>query len=173
MKRSIKSTLMMSVMSFLAMSFLATPAISGGNGPADGYTIHVQAPHMMADGTIGGPYHHYCKGIQGGEILQCMLFESTASDARMVAVEYFIAKDLARKNVPLVKWNRNFHDHQVEIDTGRVAILDIDDPKKVQALAEAAGKTDGVIFHLWGKDQVVPDGTVTIPTSLGHVYRTK
>ena len=102
-----------------------------------------------------------------------LLFESTASDARMVAVEYFIAKDLARKNVPLVKWNRNFHDHQVEIDTGRVAILDIDDPKKVQALAEAAGKTDGVIFHLWGKDQVVPDGTVTIPTSLGHVYRTK
>ena len=54
-----------------------------------------------------------------------------------------------------------------------MAILDIDDPKKVKALAEAAGKTDGVIFHLWAKDQVVPDGTVTTPTSLGHVFRTK
>jgi hypothetical protein len=20
---------------------------------------------MMADGTVGGPYHHYCKGVQG------------------------------------------------------------------------------------------------------------
>ena len=30
-----------------------------------------------------------------------------------------------------------------------------------------------VIFHLWGKNQVVPDGTVTTPTSIGHVYRKK
>ena len=59
------------------------------------------------------------------------------------------------------------------IDTGRVQILDIDDPAKVKALAEAAGKTDGVIIHLWGKDKVVPDGTVSIPTSLGHVFRTE
>jgi len=44
---------------------------------------------------VSGPYHSYCKGIQGGEILQCMLFKTTAPDARMVAVEYFIAKDLA------------------------------------------------------------------------------
>ncbi|HIB42798.1 MAG TPA: DUF1264 domain-containing protein, partial [Nitrospina sp.] len=117
MKRSIKAILMMSVMGFLAMGFLATPAMSGGNGPADGYTIHIQAPHMMADGTTGGPYHHYCKGIQGGEILQCLLFPTTAPDAKLVAVEYFIAKDLARKHVPLIQWNRNFHDHQVEIDT--------------------------------------------------------
>lgn len=173
MRHMYKSVFMMSVLGLLVMGFLATPAISGGNGPADGYTIHVQAPHMMADGSVGGPYHHYCKGIQGGEILQCMLFETTAPDAKMVAVEYFIAKDLARKNVPLIQWNRAFHDHQVEIDTGRVAILDIEDPKEVKALAEAAGKTDGVIFHLWGKNQVVPDGTVTIPTSLGHVFRTK
>ncbi|MBT6295062.1 MAG: DUF1264 domain-containing protein [Nitrospina sp.] len=167
----LKSILMISVLSFAIFGLMISTAISGG--PADGYTIHVQAPHMMADGTTGGPYHHYCKGIQGGKVLQCLLFESTAPDAKLVAVEYFIEKNLARKNVPLIQWNRNFHDHQVEIDTGRVAILDIDDPKKVQALAEAAGKTDGVIFHLWGKDQVVPDGTVTIPNSLGHVYRTK
>ena len=95
MRHMYKSVFVMSVLGLLAMGFLATPAMSGGNGPADGYTIHVQAPHMMADGSVGGPYHHYCKGIQGGEILQCMLFETTAPDARMVAVEYFIAKDLA------------------------------------------------------------------------------
>ena len=173
MKKTIRTTLMICALSLVGLGFLATPAISGGNGPADGYTIHVQAPHMMADGTVGGPYHHYCKGIQGGEILQCLLFETTAPDSKLVAVEYFIAKDLARKNVPLIQWNRAFHDHKVEIDTGRVAILDIEDPKEVKALADAASKTDGVIFHLWGKDQVIPDGTVTVPTSVGHVFRTK
>ena len=171
MKQTIKSVLIASILSFAVLGLMVSTAISGG--PADGYTIHVQAPHMMADGKVGGPYHHYCKGIQNGKVLQCLLFESTKPDAKLVAVEYFIEKNLARKNVPLVQWNRAFHDHQVEIATGRVAILDIDDPKEVKALADAAAKTDGVIFHLWGKNQVVPDGTVTTPTSIGHVYRTK
>ena len=77
------------------------------------------------------------KGFKGGKVLQCLLFESTAPDAKLVAVEYFIEKNLARKNVPLIQWNRNFHDHQVEIDTGRVAILDIDDPKKSTSLGRS------------------------------------
>ncbi|HBP89501.1 MAG: DUF1264 domain-containing protein [Nitrospira sp.] len=172
MRHSIRTMFMMGALSLLAMGCMTTPAMSEGKSPTDGYDIHIQAPHMMADGTVGGPYHHYCKGISD-ELLQCQLYESTDPNAKLVAIEYFIAKDLARKNVPLVQWNRAFHDHQVEIDTGRVQILDVEDPAKVKALAEAAGKTDGVIFHLWGKDQVVPDGAVSIPTSLGHVFRTE
>ncbi len=172
MQRSMRSLLFVGALSFLAMGCMTTPAMSGGNSPTDGYDIHIQAPHMMADGTPGGPYHHYCKGISD-ELLQCQLYESTDPKAKLVAIEYFISKELARKNVPLVQWNRAFHDHQVEIDTGRVQILDIDDPAKVKALAEAAGKTDGVIFHLWPKGKAVPDGSVSTPTSLGHVYRTE
>ena len=172
MRGSVQTVLLTGALSFLAMSYMTTVAMSGGNKPTDGYDIHLQAPHMMADGTPGGPYHHYCKGISD-ELLQCQLYESTAPNAKLVAIEYFISKELARKNVPLVQWNRAFHDHQVEIDTGRVQILDVDDPEKVKAIAQAAGKTDGVIFHLWGKDKVVPDGTVSIPTSLGHVFRTE
>ena len=30
--------------------------------PADGYTVHVTAPHMV-NGHEMGPYHHYCKVI--------------------------------------------------------------------------------------------------------------
>lgn len=172
MKTSVRMVLIAGALSFLAMGCMTTPAMSDGGKPTDGYDIHVQAPHMMADGTPGGPYHHYCKGISD-ELLQCQLYESTDPNAKLVAIEYFIGKDLARKNVPLIQWNRAFHDHQVEIDTGRVQILDIDDPEKVKAIAQAAGKTDGVIFHLWDKSQVVPDGTVSIPTSLGHVFRTE
>lgn len=172
MHHSIRLLLFFGTLCVFALGLMTTPVISGEGKPTDGYDIHVQAPHMMADGTVGGPYHHYCKGISD-EVLQCQLYESTDANAKLVAIEYFIAKDLARKNVPLVQWNRAFHDHQVEIDTGRVQILDIDDPAKVKAIAEVAGKTDGVILHLWGKDQVVPDGTVSIPTSLGHVFRTE
>ena len=171
MKHTLRSMFMVSVLNFTVLGFMVTPAISGG--PTDGVDIHVQAPHMMADGTGGGPYHHYCKGIQGGEGLQGLLFGSTKPDAKLVAVEYFIEKNLARKNVPLIQWNRAFHDHEVEIAGGRVVILDPKDPEGQKAVAAAAGKTDGVIFHLWGKNQVVPDGTVTIPNAIGHVHRTK
>jgi hypothetical protein len=54
-----------------------------------------------------------------------------------------------------------------------VEILDPKDSEGQKPVAAAAGKTDVVIFYLLGKDQVIPDGTVTIPNAIGHVYRTK
>jgi hypothetical protein len=171
MKRILRSMFIVGVLSFVVLGVKTIPAISVGL--KDGFDIHVQAPHMMADGTVGGPYHHCCKGIQGGEVLQCLIFVSTKVDTKLVAVQYFIEKNLARKNVPLIQWNRKFHDHEVEIAGGRVVIRDPKDPEGQKVVAAAAGKTDGVIFHLWGKDQVVPDGTVTTPNAIGHVHRTK
>ena len=140
----------------------------GGGGPSQGYDLHVQAPHVMEDGTVGGPFHHYCKGISD-KILQCLLFESTAANAPLVAVEYFVAKDLAR-TLPVIQWHRYFHDHKQEIATGRVQILGIEDQEKVKSIAEAASKTDGVIYHLWQKGLEFPDGSVTFPQSVGHVF---
>lgn len=143
-------------------------AMSGEpSSPAVGYEIHVQAPHMMADGTPGGPFHHYCKGISD-KILQCLLFESTDPKAPLVGVEYFVAKDLTRK-LPAIQWHRHFHDHKVEIATGRVKILDMPDDQAAK-VAEVAAGTDGVIYHLWQHGQEFPDGTVSFPQSLGHKF---
>jgi len=72
--------------------------------PAEGYNIHVIAPHRHEDGTVHGPYHHYCKPIKP-EILQCMIFLSTDPNAELVEIEYFIDKKLARTNVTLEQWN--------------------------------------------------------------------
>ncbi len=135
--------------------------------PAVGYEIHVQAPHMMADGTPGGPFHHYCKGISD-KILQCLLFESTDPKAPLVGVEYFVAKDLTRK-LSAIQWHRHFHDHKVEIATGRVQVLDMP-AEQAAKIAEAAAGTDGVIYHLWQHGQEFPDGTVSFPQSLGHKF---
>ena len=137
------------------------------SSPATGYDIHVQAPHMMPDGTPGGPYHHYCKGISD-QILQCLLFESTDPKAALVGIEYFVSKDLSRK-LPPIQWHRYFHDHKVEIETGRVQVLDLP-ADQAKAVAEAASKTDGVIYHLWQKGLEFPDGSVSYPQSLGHKF---
>jgi len=142
-------------------------ALSGEpKSPAVGYDIHVQAPHLMPNGEVGGPFHHYCKGISD-KILQCLLFESTDPKAPLVAIEYFVAKDLTSK-LPSIHWHRFFHDHKVEIATGRVQVLEPAD--KAKEIAEAASKTDGVIYHLWQKGQEFPDGSISFPQSLGHEF---
>lgn len=139
--------------------------------PAEGFSIHVQAPHVMEDGTVGGPFHHYCKGISE-QILQCLLFESTDPNAKLVAIEYFVAKDLSRKDIPLIMWHRHYHDHKVEIETGRVQVLDMPEDKAKEVAAVAA-KTDGIIFHLWQKSDSIPTGRVTFPQSVGHEFPRK
>ena len=83
----------------------AAPAAEKKPGPADGFNIHVMAPHKFEDGTVHGPYHHYCKGISP-EILQCLLFESTDPNARLTDVEYFVSKTVSRTQVPLRTWTR-------------------------------------------------------------------
>ena len=159
----------------LILILIASASAGAGErkpSPADGYTIHVLAPHRMEDGTVGGPFHHYCKPVQEGKILQCLLFESTDPNANLVGVEYFVNKELARKHVPLIQWNRYFHDHEVEIASGRVQVLDVS-PEEAKAIAEKAASTDGIIFELWQEGAPIPDGKVTFPTSVGHVFRTK
>jgi hypothetical protein len=134
--------------------------------PADGHEIHVLAPHMM-DGKVMGPYHHYCKAVSS-ELLECLIYESTESNALLKQVEYFVAKSVSRPNVPLETWNNFYHDHAVEIATGRVQVLDRS-PEEAKKIAEAAAQTDGIIFHLWWPDDAkAPNGTVKHAQSVGH-----
>jgi hypothetical protein len=136
--------------------------------PADGYNIHIVAPHRHEDRTVHGPYHHYCKQIKP-EILQCMIFLSTDPNAELVEIEYFIDKKLVRTNVTLVQWNKHYHDHKVEVASGRVQVLDVS-PAKAKEIAEAASKTDGIIFHLWPDGTKVPNGDVMFPTAISHKH---
>ncbi|MEP6600617.1 MAG: DUF1264 domain-containing protein [Nitrospirota bacterium] len=160
------------IMGAFVVSLVVTGTVSAEEkkpGPADGYTIHVMAPHKMENGSVGGPFHHYCKGISP-EILQCLLFQSTDPNALLVGVEYFVAKSVSRANVPLPDWNKFYHDHQVEIDTGRVQVLDVPEAK-AKEIAAVAAKTDGIIFHLWPEGAKAPNGQVEHPQSLGHKPR--
>lgn len=157
------------LMAMLSASIVATSplfAAAPTKSPADGYTIHIVAPHRHEDGTVHGPYHHYCKSIKP-EVMQCMIFHSTDPNAELVEIEYFIDKTLVRANVTLAQWNRYFHDHTEEIATGRVHVLDLP-PEKAKAIAAAASKTDGIIFHLWPVGAKVPNGDVGFPTAISH-----
>jgi hypothetical protein len=155
--------------SVLAVLASASAGHAGGEAPPSplaGYTIHVSAPHVM-DGEVIGPFHHYCKPIND-DIIQCVLFESTEPNARLVEIEYMVSKKLARSVLPKWSHTQNWHDHKQEIETGRVAILNPTDAKEQGKLADYVSATDGIIFHLWPHDAPIPDGTVSIAQSIGH-----
>lgn len=150
----------------LSLEMRNAPPQEKPKSPADGHDIHVLAPHKI-DGKVMGPYHHYCKAVSS-DVLECLIYESTEPNALLKQVEYFVAKTTSRSNIPLETWNKFYHDHAVEIATGRVQVLDrsLEEAKKI---AEAASHTDGIIFHLWWPDDAkAPNGTVKHPQSVGH-----
>ncbi len=153
----------------LAMTPAGPPPQTKQATPADGHDIHVLAPHML-DGKVMGPYHHYCKPVSA-EVFECLIYESTDPKALLKQVEYFVAKSVSRPNVPLATWNKFYHDHAVEIASGRVKVLDVSDDQ-AKKIAETASQTDGIIFHLWWPDDAkAPSGTVRHPQAVGHKPR--
>lgn len=156
------------LLAVILAGFIPHPVFAGEAppNPLAGYTIHVVAPHMM-DGEVVGPFHHYCKPIND-DVIQCILFESTDANARMTEVEYMVSKKLVNKVIPGWSHKQNWHDHQEEIATGRVVILNPTDAKARKGLVDHVSKTDGIIFHLWPKGAPIPDGSVSIAQSVGH-----
>ena len=139
---------------------------------AEGYTVHVTAPHVVA-GKVMGPFHHYCKVLSPEPIIECLCYRSSDPGARLEQVEYIIAKSITRTGVvSLSDWNKNWHDHKQEIATGRVQVRDLP-PDKAKEVADLVATTDGIIFHLWSPDDKVPSGKVMIAQSVGHVNLTR
>ena len=62
---------------------------------------------------------YYCKVMAPDPQIVCLIYESTDPNARLAQVEWIYAKKLTRPAVSLKDWNKNWHDHAVEIAGGR------------------------------------------------------
>jgi uncharacterized protein DUF1264 len=134
--------------------------------PADGYTVHVTAPHNV-NGHIMGPYHHFCKVMKSDPVIVCQIYDSADPNGMLKQIEFIIAKKLTRPAVSLDDWNRLWHDHAVEIATGRVQVLDLP-PDKAKEVADLVATTDGIIFS-FQFDGDVPTGKIVMAQAVGHV----
>ena len=134
--------------------------------PADGYSVHVTAPHVSQGREIG-PVHHFCKPISPEPIIVCLLYDTMDPNAPLHGIEYIVAKSITRPTVSLGTWNANFHDHAVEIATGRVKVHDMPDAE-AKKIADLVATTDGIIFHLWPMGDKLPTGVVNIDQAVGH-----
>lgn len=134
--------------------------------PADGYTVHVSAPHVV-NGKVMGPFHHYCKVMSSDPKIVCQIYDDTDPNSMMTQVEWIWAKKLTRPNVALGTWNKNWHDHAVEIATGRVQVHDMP-PDKAKEVADLVATTDGLIYSFTMDKNGIPTGAITIPQAVGH-----
>lgn len=136
--------------------------------PAKGFDVHVTAPHVV-DGQVMGPIHHFCKPIRSEPVvIQCILFDTLDPNAPMTEVEYIVAKTVTRNSIPREEWNRAWHDHAMEIASGRVQVLDMP-AEEAAKIAELVATTDGLIFHLWPPGSEIPTGEVSIAQAVSHV----
>jgi hypothetical protein len=136
--------------------------------PAVGFDIHVTAPHVV-NGETMGPIHHFCKPIRPEPVvIQCILFETMDSNAPMTEVEYIVAKSVTRNTIERDDWNDAWHDHAMEIASGRVQVHDMPEEEAAK-VAELVSTTDGLIFHLWPPGSDIPTGEVSIAQAVSHV----
>ncbi len=133
--------------------------------PADGYTVHVTAPHLV-NGHVMGPYHHYCKVLAPDPYIVCQIYDSADPNGTLSQIEFIIAKKLTRPAVKLNDWNKLWHDHTVEIAGGRVQVLDLP-PDKAKEVADLVATTDGIIYN-FDFDGKLPNGKITMAQAVGH-----
>jgi len=85
----------------------------------------------------------------------------------MSQVEFIWAKKLTRPDVALPQWNDLWHDHAVEIATGRVQVLDLP-PDKAKEVADLVAATDGIIYTFEFDKNGMPTGNAIHAQAVGH-----
>jgi hypothetical protein len=98
--------------------------------------------------------YHYCKTLSQG-VNQCVLYDGTGPDARLVGVEYLVS-DAVYQNMPAeekVYW----HDHKYEVDAGLLKSLTQSGDEEKKTLA-AVRTLWGKTYHTWASGNAYPIG---------------
>ncbi|KAJ4723051.1 Oil body-associated protein like [Melia azedarach] len=127
----------------------ATAAIQSF-GPTSKIHQHLCAFHFYADDMSRQvEAHHFC-GHQNEEMRQCLIYNSSESDARLIGIEYIISENLfltlPDSEKPL------WHTHEYEVKSGVLFMPGIPGPIERQDL-EKVCKTYGKTIHFWQVDK--------------------
>jgi hypothetical protein len=98
--------------------------------------------------------YHYCKPVND-DVSQCVLYDGTGPDARLIGIEYLVSDALYEKMPPEEKvyW----HDHKYEVDSGLLKSLTQTGSEEKKALA-AVRPLWGKVFHTWATGKNYPSG---------------
>ncbi|KAL5751656.1 hypothetical protein ACOSQ2_022163 [Xanthoceras sorbifolium] len=127
-----------------------TTAAIQGFGPTNKIHQHLCAFHFYSDDMSRQvEAHHFC-GHQNEEMRQCLIYNSSEADARLIGIEYIISEELFMtlpdEEKPL------WHTHEFEVKSGVLFMPGIPGPIERQDL-EKVCKTYGKTIHFWQIDR--------------------
>jgi hypothetical protein len=98
--------------------------------------------------------YHYCKPVNE-DVSQCLLYDGTGPDARLIGVEYLVSNALYQKMPREEK--AYWHDHKYEVDAGLLKSLTQagEDEKKSMAIVRTLW---GKVYHTWASGKSYPSG---------------
>jgi hypothetical protein len=98
--------------------------------------------------------YHYCKPLSD-DVIQCLLYDGTGPDARLIGTEYLVSDAVYQKMPP--EEMQFWHDHKYEVDAGLLRSLTQSGVEEKASLAKARTLW-GKIFHTWASGQTYPRG---------------
>jgi hypothetical protein len=98
--------------------------------------------------------YHYCKPVND-DVSQCVLYDGTGPDAKLIGIEYLVSDALYQKMPPEEKvyW----HDHRHEVDAGLLKSLTQSGAAEEKTMA-AVRPLWGKVFHTWAVGKSYPVG---------------
>lgn len=98
--------------------------------------------------------YHYCKPLND-DLSQCLLYDGTGPDARLLGVEYLVSQAVFNAMPPdeKVYW----HDHKYEVDVGLIRSLTQTGDEEKATLAKVR-TLYGKIYHIWNSGKSYPRG---------------
>jgi hypothetical protein len=98
--------------------------------------------------------YHYCKPVSD-DVNQCVLYDGTGPDARLIGVEYLVSDALYQKMPADEK--PYWHDHKYEVDAGLLKSLTQSGAEEKKTMA-AVRPLWGKVYHTWTSGKSYPIG---------------
>jgi hypothetical protein len=111
--------------------------------------------HLQQDRPVNARVaYHYCKPLND-DVSQCILYDGTGPDARLIGVEYLVS-DAVYQKMPAEE-RAYWHDHAYEVDARLIRSLTQtgeDESKTLAKVRTLWGKT----YHTWAEGRDYPSG---------------
>jgi Protein of unknown function (DUF1264) len=98
--------------------------------------------------------YHFCRPLSD-DISQCLLYDGTGPDARLIGTEYLVS-DAVYQKMPSEE-KAYWHDHKYEVDAGLLRSLTQNGDEEKATLAKVRTLW-GKIYHTWVSGQSYPRG---------------
>jgi hypothetical protein len=121
-----------------------------GKHPIDQIDAYVCGLHFY-NGEMGRQViaHHFCSH-RSEEFLQCVIYDTDKSDARLIGIEYIISARLFEGLRDEEK--RYWHSHQFEVKSGQLTAPGISEPVEHEIMKKMVN-TYGKTWHTWQYDR--------------------